>query len=184
MLLRKLAGLAAVVVETLIWFLLVEEWSPEPIWVGFTLGPKHPPPPRGGPIRLPQVDRPGSMDKVVTSLQAILRFLESFAAPRDWTPIVLQGDWLRYDAAHATAQFVVDPLGRVELTGTVASAGGLSATIGQLPPDARPITTKEFTCALIGGGATVVSVDVTGLVTIAPAVVAVSLDSIRFDTRA
>lgn len=136
---------------------------------------------------LPQVERPGSMEKVVTALQALIKLLTPFETQSKWEPLPLQGDWIRYIKTRATAKFLVDPLGRVELTGGIYSDALPTFVIGQLPPQACPTTDKRFSCAVLTAGTTcVVDVFSSGVVQLSTALAAksaISLDGIRFDTR-
>jgi hypothetical protein len=137
------------------------------------------------------------MEQVVTALQALLKYIETFFTPRVWAKLKLQTDWGAYVVNFAAnvlvfdAAYVVDPLGRVELRGWVQATLGSNAVITQLPPEARPKLLASFPAVCFTGLLTTVLAHVAvgpdGLVVVyAPALGAgdaISLDGIRFDTR-
>lgn len=139
---------------------------------------------------LPQVDRPGTLEKVITSLQAVLKLLRPFDEPNTWQNMKLQGDW-----AHASApsgadahvpQYVVDPLGRVELRGWTITPSAASQVICQLPPGARPSRVVGAAASSTAGTFLFLNVHSSGLVVVVPLLApgdAVCLDGVRFDTR-
>jgi hypothetical protein len=136
---------------------------------------------------LPQVDRPGSLEKIVTSLQAILKFLDPFETPRQWQPMPLYSDWVRYDTVFGPPQFKLDPLGYVDLRGAIYSDSGTQPLITTLPIWARPPYKMRISCMEVTGAthfsANIYANGVVELVLNAGAKHGITLDGIRFDTR-
>lgn len=138
---------------------------------------------------LPQVDRPGTIEQIVTALQAVLKFLAPFYAQRAWQKLPFFSDWQDVAATVEGARFTVDPLGRVEIEGAARTILGTANTIAVLPIALRPRKARTFSVGVFNGSRTNGTVDVGSDGTIrivTPAVAAnieVYLDGIRFDTR-
>lgn len=140
---------------------------------------------------LPQVERPGTMEKVVTALRAVLAFLAPFETQAPWSPLPYFGGWTRTTVSGFTKPGVrKDPLGGVELRGWVLNAAGVGTTIAVLEQEYRPKERCGFACSAVQGGVRVtghVDIGADGLVIwVSPAIAAnteVSLSGIRFDTR-
>lgn len=90
------------------------------------------------PSHLPQVEPKSTLDQVITSLRSILALLRPFRNPEAWKPLMLRGDWAKYDSEVPAAEYRKDPLGRVYLRGWVTSASGSSTLIAALPAGYRP----------------------------------------------
>ena len=130
---------------------------------------------------LPQVDRPGTIEKLVTAVQAVLKFLRPFDQPDPWHLVsTYQSTWI--DAT--PVKFRVDPLGRVFLRGAAARSGGALTPVFVLPVAYRPLTTRSFHCSITGGTSALVQVQADGVVVYGggAGAVTVALDSISFDT--
>lgn len=92
---------------------------------------------------LPQVERPGTLEKVITALQAVLRFLGPFENAAGWAVLVLTAPWQHVNSVglyqgDAKFSYRLDPLGRVWLRGGVENSTGAGVIVGTLPPECRP----------------------------------------------
>lgn len=140
---------------------------------------------------LPQVERPGSIEKIVTSLRAVLYFLGPFESQVPWTDLPYFSPWIRSTVAGLTRPGVrLDPLGGVELRGWVLNVVGTGTTVAVLEQPHRPKERCAFVCSAVQGGVRVVAhVDVAAngrVILVSPAIAAnteLSLSGIRFDTR-
>lgn len=132
-------------------------------------------------MALPQVDRPGTLEKVITSLQAVLKLLAPFDEPEAAQGVIYQTTWTDSEPV----KFKKDPLGRVYLSGSAARSGGALGNVFVLPANYRPLKTRQFHCPITGGTSALVQVLASGLVLYSGAAgaVTVSLDPISFDTR-
>lgn len=137
----------------------------------------------------PQIGRPGTLEQVITGLEAVIKFLAPFKDQRKWQNIVLFSDWTRGSTAGKPAQLTMDGLGRVELRGEAKSGAGTSTTIGHVPLGMRPPVGMTFAASAFNGARVFCSIDIQTngrIVLITPALAAnveVYLDGIRFDTR-
>lgn len=124
---------------------------------------------------LPQIDRPGTLEKVITLLRAIRELVLPFDTPDPWHVAKLSPNWLNLSyAGNPQAGYMKDPLGRVHLRGVVVLPGTFSA-IFQLPPDYRPAHTIYFADGLI--------IQPDGIVTDTGAFTVHFLNGVNFDTR-
>lgn len=92
-----------------------------------------------------------ALEKLTTTIREILEFLQPWAAPEEWKPLVLATGWARYTAlkTYNAPEYRKSQDGRtVEMRGYLVGAG---ATILQLPTGYRPIKTYGF--ATDGSGA-------------------------------
>lgn len=129
---------------------------------------------------------------IVTSLQAVLKFLKPYAEPEPWRQVDYYGDWV--DNANATLPTVYrkDAFGGVRLRGWVSSAAGNQSVICVLPVGYRPLTRIRVPASWYTGAAYAtiqLDVDVDGRVLIASpampgAAVEVFLDHVHFETEA
>ena len=92
---------------------------------------------------LPQVDRPGTLEKVITSLQAVLKLLRPFDDPDPWHRPTLNAGWVLDPATALFGDplqpgYKKDPLGRVHLRGWVTRTSGIDTVIFTLPAGYRP----------------------------------------------
>lgn len=141
---------------------------------------------------LPQVERPGTIEKIVTSLRAVLAFLAPFETQVGWLSLPYYGPWKRTTTA---SNFIAPgvrkgPLGTVELRGWVINTTAAGITIAVLEEPYRPDRRVSFVCSAVQAGVRVVAhIDVLPdgqVALVSPAIAAnteVSLSGIRFDTR-
>lgn len=140
---------------------------------------------------LPQVERPGTFEKIVTSLRAVLKFLAPFEEQVVWSALPYFGAWVRTTTAERMRPGVrLDPLGTVSLRGWVLNASGVGSTIAVLEQQHRPAERCSFVVAAVQGAVRVeAQVDVRAdgtVLLVSPALAAnteVSLSGIIFDTR-
>lgn len=134
---------------------------------------------------LPQVERPGTLEKLVTAMQAVLKLLRPFDEQVAWKAVTFGSTWS--DAASAATSFFpaayrVDPLGRVWFRGEVARAAGALNDIVVLPLGLRPA--RDIALSALGTGSVIVrstgSIEYVG----AAGAASVSLGGISYDTRA
>ena len=121
------------------------------------------------------------LEKVVTAIEALFKFLRPLAQPEPWKDITLATGWATYTTAldQTVPQYRKTPLGLVELRGTVAGAGD---PLTQLPEGYRP--TKVHNFPVPGNSAfAVVAVEEDGKVRLVTGLggTKLSLDSIRFE---
>lgn len=133
---------------------------------------------------LPQVERPGSLEKLITAVQAVLKFLRPFDEQNAWRPVTFGSTWDNAAAAATTffpAAFRMDPLGRVWFRGEVARAAGAAVAIVILPTGMRP--SRDITLSAPGTGSIIVrssgSIEYVG----AAGAASVSLGAVSYDTR-
>jgi hypothetical protein len=130
-----------------------------------------------------------AIDALSTPLRAILQLLQPFVQPQPWRGLPLNDDWARTAALVAAPQYVKDPLGRVELSGSAKTVVAASTTIAVLPEGCRPQLARTFSVGIYDGGRTNGTVDIASdgrVILITPAIAAnieVYFDGIRFDTR-
>lgn len=101
---------------------------------------------------LPQVERPGTLEKVITALQAVLKFLAPYETPDTWHSIELLNGWylepwLGLYEDPMPAGYKKDPLGRVWLRGFLNGSAATSDKMLVLPAGYRPahvIYTREI----------------------------------------
>lgn len=91
---------------------------------------------------LPQVERPGTLEKIVTALQAVLKFLGPYETPETWQKPTLLNNWILEPALGLWEDpmpvgYKKDPFGRVWLRGFV-SGGIAGSAVFQLPANYRP----------------------------------------------
>lgn len=133
---------------------------------------------------LPQVDRPGTLEKVITSLQAVLKLLRPFEDPEPWQPAAFTTGWENYGAGNVQSR--KDALGQIYLRGACVRTSGALTQMFVLPISHRPRVplsivgiSSNLVCRLDVGTDGTVAIGAGG----APASW-VSLAGITFDTRA
>ena len=133
---------------------------------------------------LPQVDRPGTLVKVITALQAVLKLLGPFESPERWQPLAFRSGWADFGAPVQQAAHRKTPLGRVYLRGHVRRTAGLTTQIANLPRSHWPAAGKLFAVySNLAFGA--IYVDAGGVVTFSAGTATdISLEGISFDTEA
>ena len=136
---------------------------------------------------LPQVGRPGTIEQIVTSLQAVLKLLAPYANPQPWQPVVFQNSFANYATTHLPCAYRKGADGVVRLRGLAARAAvALNTPIFTLPAGYRP--NKEMNVVITAAGrSAAVAVAVTGAVTVFAADAAawntdISFACISFDT--
>lgn len=89
---------------------------------------------------LPQVERPGTLEKVITALQAVLKFLAPFETQEDWKRLTYYSDWMDYAPLPQKGVFRKDPLGTVWVRAEVSGVGPHPSgdCIAVLPVGYRP----------------------------------------------
>jgi hypothetical protein len=125
-----------------------------------------------------------ALDALATPVIAIVKFLQPFVQAQKWQPLTFSTGWSQYsDPDLSRAGYRKNPLGRVELRGTVARTSGSTTTIAVLPVGYRPAHRTLFPAAG-SSGAGVVSVYSTGVVEYTSGgVTYFSLEGITFDTE-
>lgn len=102
---------------------------------------------------------------IVTSLQAVLKFLKPYAEPEPWKPLPLESDVSNYSTAYQVAQYRKDAFGRVHVRAEVAVTGahGGNHVLAVLPVNYRPPSACIFVVGDSSGSATgAVGVETTG----------------------
>lgn len=102
---------------------------------------------------LPQVERPGSLEKVITALKAVLKLLAPFDEPDKWHRAELLNGWVNNPATglysdSIPAAYTKDPLGRVHLRGWLSNTAANNLVL-RLPPQYRPTHVVYWNADLI-----------------------------------
>ena len=137
-----------------------------------------------GRVKVADAETNRALTSVVTTLEAVLRFLAPFVRPSGWKKPAWGAGWQDYTGAigtYQTAAYKKDPLNRVHLRGLVERASGAATTIMVLPIGHRPAKQKVF---VVFGSSGVGRVDVhsDGVVEYSSGgVTFLSLEGISFD---
>ena len=90
---------------------------------------------------LTQVERPGSLEKILSAVQSVLRFLAPFDMKAPWVDLALINPWYNatvfYTIAPFRASYRVNAMGRVEFRGTMSRNVGFNVFM-KLPLEIRP----------------------------------------------
>lgn len=126
----------------------------------------------------PQVKRPGSIQEIVTALQALLEFFGPYKTPEPWRKLTPLNGW-GLDPAVGLYQdpmplgYRKDPLGRVYLRGVASAAAPTSPVVATLIAGYRPTHAVYFENVYVLANGNVVSGLPNGAI----------LNDVSFDTR-
>jgi hypothetical protein len=109
---------------------------------------------------LPQINRPGTLEQVITALEAVLKLLSPFETQPKWERLPTFGDWIQSAFNDCKPSMLIDPLGRVELRGWLATASGAGTTIAVLPIRYRPAHRLAFCVSAVQGARVAGHVDI------------------------
>jgi hypothetical protein len=130
----------------------------------------------------PKVQR--ALDSIITSLEAVLALLQSFAQPEKWRAVTYVTGWIDADPL----RFKKDPLGRVHFQGSAVRTSGASTVICVLPLGYRPRQHCSLSCSTYNGATWVLGlldVEVDGRVNVGVGGTSfVALEGLSFDTEA